>query len=153
MRLTPRHRRAAHALWDCGGRIDDAAASEHLLPARLRRWLADADFRAAVAEEAMEPLLQATSAMLRWAPAAVARLIQDLDSESATEARLAAREILKLALAAQRELGRPPDAAPPPETDEADDDPLSARIAALTDDQLTRVLALVNQKPEKGAKP
>jgi hypothetical protein len=145
MKLTPRHRQAAHALWECGGRIDEAAARQHLQPGTLRRWLTDPDFRAAVAEDAMEPLLQATSAMLRWAPAAVARLIQDLEGESSTEARQAAREILKLALDTQRELARPaPDAADPPA---AAEDPLSRRVAALTDDRLARILALLNEKP------
>jgi hypothetical protein len=157
MKLTARHRRAAHTLWECGGRIEDAAAREHVLPVTLRRWLSDPDFRSAVAEDALEPLLQATSAMLRWAPVAVARLIQDLEGESSAEARQAAREILKLALDTQRELARPFDqaqggAASADSSDAAlakSGDPLSARIAALTDEQLAQVLALVNQQVTK----
>jgi len=148
MTMTLRKRRVARALWDCGGRIDEAAAREHLRPSTLRRWLTDPEFRTLVAGDALEPLLQATSAMLRWAPAAVARLIRDLESESPTEARQAARDILKLALDTQRELitlpavkvvrtDRPEDAEP-----EADD-PLSRQVAALTDDQLIGVLSIL----------
>jgi hypothetical protein len=149
MNLTARHRRVAHTVWECGGRIEEAAAKERMLPATLRRWLADPDFRAAVAEDAIEPLLQATSAMLRWAPVAVARLIQDLEGESSTEARQAAREILKLALDTQRELARPAATLAAETSAEAADDPLSSRIAALTDEQLAKVLAMVNQQVTK----
>jgi hypothetical protein len=148
MHLKTRHRQIAHALWECGGRIDDAAQRQHIQPGTIRRWLADPDFRTLVAQDAMEPLLQATSAMMRWAPVAVARLIRDLESESSTDARLAAREVLKLALETHRELSRPAEdvasaagnADPPAEAR----DPLSRRVAALTDDQLARVLAIVN---------
>jgi len=152
MNITAKHRRIAHALWECGGRIDDAAAREGLRPDTVRRWLADPDFRARVAEDAMEPLLQATSAMLRWAPVAVARLIKDLESESADDARRAAREILKLALDIQQELARgaakherdPRTAGRSPGGDLTATDPLSERVAGLTDDQLAKVLAILN---------
>jgi len=148
MRLTTRHRRIARALWDSGGRVDEAAAHEHIRPDTLRRWLAEPEFRALVAQDALEPILQATSAMLRWAPAAVARLIQDLESESPSDARQAAREILKLAMETQRKLAETTG-------DRADDDsaaesrldprdPLEHRVAALSDDQLARVLAILN---------
>jgi len=152
MNLTARHRRIARTLWDCGGRLDEAAAREHVRTGTLRRWLADPQFRALLAQDALEPLLQATSAMLRWAPAAVARLIQDLESESAGDARQAAREILKLALDAQKGLA-PPDrsaaarraANGDPDSPEADaQDPLSLRVAALPDEQLARLLAILN---------
>lgn len=75
------------------------------------------------------------------------RLIKDLEGESPAEARQAAREILKLALDTQRELARPPDAALAADEAAADEagDPLSSRVAALSDDQLTRVLALLNE--------
>lgn len=148
MPLTQRHRKAAEALWKSGGHIDEAAKSAGVQPATLRRWLADPEFRVLLAEDALEPILQATSAMLRWAPAAVARLIEDLQGESAGDARQAAREILKLALDTQRELAGPADAASrraaeasagPPA-----DDPLSRRMAALTDGQLQRVLEILN---------
>jgi len=149
MRINARKRRAAHALWECGGRINDAAARGGVRPDTLRRWLADGDFRALVAEDAMEPLLQATSAMLCWAPVAVARLIRDLESESPVEARKAAREILKLALDVQRELARPPGPRPraagdPNAAPAGPDDPLTRQVAALTDDQLARILAILN---------
>jgi len=148
MTMTIRKRRAARALWDCGGRIDEAAARERLRPSTLRRWLADPEFRTLVAGDAMEPLLQATSAMLRWAPAAVARLIRDLEGDSPTEARQAAREILKLALDTQRELTTFPAAKvvrtdQPEDAEPEADDPLSRQVAALTDDQLAGVLAIL----------
>ncbi|MBE3097850.1 MAG: hypothetical protein IMZ44_12095 [Planctomycetes bacterium] len=154
MNLTARHRRIARTLWDCGGRLDEAAAREHVRIDTLRRWLADPQFRALLAQDALEPLLQATSAMLRWAPAAVARLIQDLESESAGDARQAAREILKLALDAQKELAPPADpaaarrAAGSSAADPAAEpqDPLSRRIAALSDRQLAHLLAVLNGK-------
>jgi hypothetical protein len=145
MKLTAHHRRIARIIWECGGRLDEAAQREGLRPETLRRWLADGDFRALVAQDALEPLLQATSAMLRWAPVAVARLIQDLEGENAGDARQAAREILKLALDTQRELARP--AEPRPAAADAPtgpDDPLSRRVAELTDEQLARVLAILN---------
>jgi hypothetical protein len=154
MNLTTRHRRIARTLWDCGGRLDETAAREHVRIDTLRRWLADPQFRVLLAQDALEPLLQATSAMLRWAPAAVARLIQDLESESAGDARQAAREILKLALDAQKELAPPADpaaarrAAGNSAADPAAEpqDPLSRRIAALSDRQLAHLLAVLNGK-------
>jgi hypothetical protein len=150
MQLTPRHRQAARTLWECGGRVEEAAARQHVQAATLRRWLANADFRALVAQDAVEPLLQATSAMLRWAPVAVARLIRDLEGESSADARQAAREILRLALDTHRELSRPPDGPPadgPAGTLAEAGDPLSRRVAGLTDDQLARMLAILNGDP------
>ena len=152
MELSTRHRRIARTIWDCGGRLDDAAAREHVRTDTLRRWIAEPEFRALLAQGALEPLLQATSAMLRWAPVAVARLIQDLEGESAADARQAAREILKLALETQRELARPDD----PARQAADSgpgagdlaagaqDPLSRRVAALSDEQLAGLLQILN---------
>ena len=145
MHLTPRHRKVARTLWECGGRLEEAAARTKLRPDTLRRWLADRDFRAALAEGAFEPLVQATSAMLRWAPVAVARLIRVLEGESASDARQAAREILKLALDIQRGLA-PPDTTPPAAAvTTLDEDPLGRRVAALSDEQLAQVLAILNQ--------
>ena len=154
MNLTARHRRIARKIWDCGGRLDEAAAREHVRTGTLRGWLADPQFRALLAQDALEPLLQATSAMLRWAPVAVARLIQDLESESAGDARRAAREILKLALDAQKELAPPADPAAARQaagSSAADpgaepQDPLSRRIAALSDRQLAHLLAVLNSE-------
>jgi hypothetical protein len=158
MQLTTRHHLAAQALWECGGRVEEAAARRRLRAATLRRWLAEPDFRALVAQGAAEPLLQATNAMTRWAPVAVARLIQDLEGESPADARQAAREILRLALDIHRELSRPPDA--PPNADPAESgDPLSRRVAGLTDDQLARMLAILNgdaparPNPDKEVQP
>ena len=89
--------------------------------------------------------------MLRWAPVAVARLIQDLESDTPAEARQAAREILKLALDAQRDLAPPAEAAAglaaaarAADSGGGTGDPLSRRVAALSDDQLARVLAILN---------
>ncbi|MBM4017199.1 MAG: hypothetical protein FJ288_02555 [Planctomycetes bacterium] len=151
MNLSTRHRRIARTIWECGGRLEDAAARERVRPDTLRRWLADPDFRSLVAQDALEPLLQATSAMLRWAPAAVARLIKDLESESPAEARQAAREILKLALDTQRELeqmpgaGRAAGAQAEAPAQAAAGDPLSRRVASLTDGQLVRLLGILNE--------
>ena len=149
MNLMPRHRKIAHTIWECGGRLDEVARRQHVRVATLRKWLRDPDFRTLLAEDALEPLLQATSAMLRWAPVAVSRLIRDLDSESASDARQAAREILKLALATQRELARPVGdkaaTATAGHLPPAADDPLGRRVAALTDDQLARVLEILNE--------
>ena len=152
MTLTPRHRKIARTIWECGGRLDEVAGRQHIQVATLRKWLRDPGFRALLAEDALEPILQATSAMLRWAPVAVSRLIRDLDSESASDARQAAREILKLALDTQRELARPigdnPGTAgvtPASGSGLAADDPLGRQVAALTDDQLARVLEILNE--------
>lgn len=149
MNLMPRHRKIAHTIWECGGRLDEVARRQHVQVATLRKWLRDPDFRTLLAEDALEPILQATSAMLRWAPVAVSRLIRDLDSESASDARQAAREILKLALATQRELARPVGdkvaTAAAGHSTTAADDPLGRRVAALTDDQLARVLEILNE--------
>ena len=148
MKITTRHRRIAHAIWEAGGRLDEVALKEGLQAETLRRWLADPAFRALVAQDAAEPLLQATSAILRWAPAAVARLIQELDGDSAADARQAAREILRLALETQQQLVHPEPAAPGgPPTDALTrlaDDPLARRVARLTDEQLEHILAILN---------
>jgi len=146
MNVTKRHRQAARTLWECGGRLDETANRTRVRPNTLRQWLTDPDFRALLADEARESVLQASAAVLRWAPAAVSRLIRDLDSESASEARQAAREILKLAMEAQRDLATSAtsphaDAKPPPAPG---DDPLSRRVAALTDEQLIRIFGILN---------
>ena len=148
MQINTRHRRAAKLLWECGGRIEEVATRQGIQPGTIRRWLRDPAFRDLVAQNSAEPFLQATNAVARWAPAAVARLIQDLDSESAADARQAAREVLKLAIEAHRALALSARADP---TEEADapppadpDDPLSRRVAALTDDQLVDFLAALN---------
>jgi transposase-like protein len=151
-----RHRRVARAVWETGGRLDEAARREGVRPETLRRWLALPEFRALLAEEALEPLFQAASAVMRWAPAAVARLIEDLDGESASDARQAAREILRLALAAQRNLVS--DAAPESEAAEAPgagsalgEDPLSRRVAQLSDQQVKSIFAILNDAEAQGA--
>ena len=151
MNVTNRHRRIARTIWECGGRLDEAARREKIRPNTLRKWLADPAFRSLLAEDALEPVLQATSAVLRWAPAAVKRLIEELDSESAGDARQAAREILKLALDTQRDLAgappaaeRTPAAEPPPPPG---DDPLSQAVANLSDAHLVRILTML-QNPK-----
>jgi len=151
MNVTKRHRRVARTLWECGGRLDETADRTRVRPATLRQWLADPDFRALLADEARESVLQAAAAVLRWAPVAVSRLIRDLDSESASEARQAAREILKLAMEAQRDLA----ASAAPADDEAappdpGDDPLSRRVAALSDEQLIRIFGILNDTEGDG---
>ncbi len=152
MNLTTRHRKIARTIWECGGRLDEVAQRQGIRADTLRRWLADPDFRALLSKDAIEPVLQATSAMLRWAPVAVSRLIQDLDGGAPADARQAAREILKLALDTQRELARP--VSPPHGAgDEAGDgspfldDPLARRVAALSDEQLARILGILNGPP------
>ena len=150
-----RHRRVARAVWETGGRLDEAARREGVRPETLRRWLALPEFRALLAEEALEPLFQATSAVMRWAPAAVARLIGDLDSESASDARQAAREILRLAMEAQRDLASGD--APESEAAEATgagsalgEDPLSRRVARLSDQQIKSIFAILNDAEAPG---
>jgi len=152
MNVTKRHRRIARTLWECGGRLDEAAGRARVRASTLRQWLGDPAFRALLADEARESVLQAAAAVLRWAPVAVSRLIQDLDSESASEARQAAREVLKLALEAQRDLALPAaagagDAAAQPPA--PGDDPLSRRVAGLSNEQLIGILDILNDA--KGA--
>jgi len=158
MRMRPlkRHRRVARAVWETGGRLDEAARREGVRPETLRRWLALPKFRALLAEEALEPLFQATSAVLRWAPAAVGRLIRDLDGESASDARQAAREILRLALEAQRDLAGGD--VPESEASEATgagsvsaEDPLSRQVAHLSDEQIKTIFAILNDAEDPGA--
>ena len=166
MRVTRHHRRIARALWEAGGQVDEVARAARVRPDTLRRWLATPEFRALLAEDALEPLLQATSAVMRWAPVAVARLIQELDGDSPAHARQAAREILKLAVDAQRELASAPEglergigdgpfarhlAGLPgggPGGAVAAEDPFSRRVAHLSDAQLERVLGILNERPE-----
>ena len=157
MQLNARHRKIARAVWECGGRLDEAAAQERVRPDTLRRWLAEPEFRALIAQDAVEPLLQATSAVIRWAPVAVARLIQDLQGEAPGEARQAAREILKLALETQRELAAAGERRQPRDSGALDpaaasSDPLTRSVAMLPDDQLTKLLTILNDTP-KGAAP
>ena len=149
MNLRKVHRRVARAVWETGGRLDEAARREGVRPETLRRWLAAPEFRALLAEESLEPLFQATSAVMRWAPAAVARLIRDLDGESASDARQAAREILRLALEAQQNLasGDAPEseatAGAGPAGPSAED-PLSRQVARLSDEQVKSIFAILN---------
>jgi len=167
MNPTKRHRQVARAVWETGGRLDEAAKREGVRPGTLRRWLAKPEFRVLLAEEALEPLFQAASAVMRWAPAAVARLIGDLDSDSASDARQAAREILRLALEAQRDLasGEAPlaDTGPGPgpnpkgagavgsASGSLGEDPLSRRVARLTDEQVKSIFAILNDAEAPGA--
>jgi len=146
MNLTDRHRRVVRTIWKCGGRIDEAAVVAGVRGNTIRRWLGDAKFRALLMQESMEPLLQATSAVMRWAPAAVARLIRDLDGGSPADARHAAREILKLAMGTQTELCARKPAAAGEETgeDAAADDAYSRRFADLPDDRLKQMLEILN---------
>jgi predicted transcriptional regulator len=149
MEITTRHRRAAQAIWTAGGRLQDAAKAVRLSPATLRRWLAEPAFRALLAEEAAEPFLQAASAVLQWAPAAVARLIEDLRGESPADARQAAREILRLAADTQQVLAKGSSQATRSPADALDaDDPLGRRVADLTDDQVRRIFAILDGSPK-----
>jgi hypothetical protein len=93
---------------------------------------------------------------MRWAPAAVARLIRDLDGESASDARQAAREILRLALEAQRNLASGD--APAADVAEAAlatglsaEDPLSRQVARLSDEQVKSIFAILNDAETTGA--
>ena len=154
MVITTRHRRIARTFWKCSGNVGEVAARERIGVNTLLRWLTEPEFRALIASNAAEPLLQATGAVLRWAPVAVARLIQDLQGESPAEARQAAREILKLALEAQRELtsgdrpGRQPSDTGSPNRLSAASDPLTRSVANLADDQLAKLLATLNEAPK-----
>ena len=150
MQITTRHRKAAQAIWTAGGRLQDAAKAVRLSPATLRRWLAEPDFRALLAEEAAEPFLQAASAVLQWAPAAVARLIEDLRGESPADARQAAREILRLAADSQQVLAKGRTAGETPAHALDADDPLGRRVADLTDDQVRRIFAILDAAGQDG---
>jgi trimethylamine:corrinoid methyltransferase-like protein len=154
MNIRTRQRRVARAVWEAGGRLEEVAERERVRLRTLRRWLAEPEFRAILVEEAMEPVLQASSAVMRWAPAAVARLIRDLDSRSAKSAQQAAREILRLAQAAPQQLGpegivqaatAPPAAAPR----SLADDPLTRSVAALTDDEVERIFGILSSAGEE----
>ena len=158
MNMRTRQRRVARAVWEAGGRLEEVAERERVRLRTLRRWLAEPEFRAILVEEAMEPVLQASSAVMRWAPAAVARLIRDLDSRSAKSAQQAAREILRLAQAAPQQLGpegivqaatAPPPAAAPRSLA---DDPLTRSVAALTDDEVERIFGILSSAGEGNKK-
>ena len=147
MIITTRHRRIAHAIWECCGNANEVAVRENVSVHTLRRWLTDPEFRELVVQNATEPLLQATGAVLRWAPVAVARLIQDLQGDAPAEARQAAREILKLALDAQRDMvggGRESRGEKNSNPAATANDPLTRRVAVLPDDQLAKLLAILN---------
>ena len=105
----------------------------------------------------MESVVQAATAVVRWAPAAVARLIRDLDSESANDARRAAREILRLAMDVQKHLIEAQNASQKPEGKRAAEDlradgaaelaamdPLSRQIGALSDKAVEDILGILN---------
>ncbi|MBE3096593.1 MAG: hypothetical protein IMZ55_00050 [Acidobacteria bacterium] len=154
MRITAYHRRLAARLWECGGRVDEIVKTEGVSLEKMQAMMMDPGFRALLAPFAMEPLLQATAALVRWAPVAVARLIQDLESESATDARQGARDLLRLAFGVQKELIGTGQVSAPLAPEAAlvsrEKDPLTAHFDRMTDDQLTRILAIVH---EPGATP
>ncbi|MBE3096942.1 MAG: hypothetical protein IMZ44_07400 [Planctomycetes bacterium] len=154
MRITAYHRRLAARLWECGGRVDELVKNDGVSLEKMQALMMDPDFRALLAPFAMEPLLQATAALVRWAPVAVARLIQDLESESATDARQGARDLLRLAFGVQKELIGTGQISAPLAPDaplvSREKDPLTACFDRMTDDQLTRILAIVH---ESGATP
>ena len=60
-----RRRRAARAIWASGGRLAEVAARERVRLITLRQWLMSSEFRAMLAQEAMEPVMQASSAVVR----------------------------------------------------------------------------------------
>jgi len=146
---TYHRRRAARAVWAAGGRLAEASERSRTGLLTLRKWLQTPEFLALLAEEAIEPVVQAATAVVRWAPAAVARLIRDLDSESANDARRAAREILRLAMEVQKHL-RPLEA--PKRQEEAKGsaaldggaDPLSRRVEALSDEEMEAIWGILN---------
>jgi len=148
MKINSRHRKVARAIWISGGQVDEVAAAHGLREATIRRWLTVPAFRALLAEDLREPLLQATSAVVRWAPAAVSRLIRDLEGDSPGDARQAAREILRLAIEAERDLSGWQAARAETEGGEPlsglPDDPLMRRVAGLSDAQLERVFSILN---------
>ena len=154
MFILKKHRVAARAIWHHGGRVDEAAIALGIKGSTLRRWLGDPDFRALVARESMEPLLQATSGVVRWAPVAVARLIRDLDGDSPAEARQAAREILKLAGEAHQRIveGPPLPAEEEGRSASIGDDVYSRRIADLPNDRLEQILKILNGDGATGGK-
>ena len=159
MNTRTRQRRVARAVWAAGGRLEEVVERERVQLRTLQRWLVDPEFRTMLEEESLEPILQAVSAVMRWAPAAVARLIRDLDGESSSDARQAAREILRLALDAPRKIGRPPQRGDGG-SEAADgscasaDDPLSRRIAGLSDEKVERIFAMLNEPEDReGEKP
>lgn len=154
---TYHRRRAARAIWASGGRLAEAAERSQTGLLTLRKWLQAPEFQALLAEEAMEPIVQAASAVVRWAPAAVARLIRDLDSESASDARHAAREILRLAMDAPRKLGAASALVPDAEAAPAGplpgapgpDDPLMQSVARLTDSEVERIFSILTETEDK----
>jgi len=125
----------------------------------LRKWLQTPEFRALLAEEAIEPVVQAATAVVRWAPAAVARLIRDLDSESPNDARRAAREILRLAMEVQKHLSpleTPKRKEPAKGKAAALDggmDPLSRRVEALTEEEMEAIWRVLNGPAEDARSP
>ncbi|HUX00701.1 MAG: hypothetical protein WBD63_06020 [Phycisphaerae bacterium] len=156
---TYHRRRAARAIWASGGRLAEAAERSQTGLLTLRKWLQAPEFQALLAEEAMEPIVQAASAVVRWAPAAVARLIRDLDSESANDARRAAREILRLAMDVQKHLIQSQNASQQPESKTANDqpptfnaamDPLSQQLEELSDEKVEAILGILNGPPDGG---
>ena len=152
---TYHRRRAARAIWATGGRLGEASERSRTGLLTLRKWLQVPEFRALLAEEAIEPLVQAASAVVRWAPAAVARLIRDLDSESANDARRAARDILRLAMEVQKHLLRgesrkEADAAQePPPAFAGEKDPLTERLEALSEEEMEGIWGILNGPREE----
>ena len=65
MNPTNRHRRVARAVWETGGRLDEAARREGIRPETLRRWLAAPEFRSLLAEEALEAALKSLAPAAR----------------------------------------------------------------------------------------
>jgi len=152
-----RRRRAARAVWAAGGRLAEVAERERVRLGTLRQWLMSSEFRVMLAEEAMESVMQAASAVVRWAPAAVARLIKDLDSESASDAHRAAREIIRLAMDVQRQLAGEAVQSPKSKAQSQAEavgaegpaeDPLSRQVAELSDEAVESILGILNGDAE-----
>ena len=97
MRLHKIHRRVACAVAEAAMDIDAIARSFGLTAKKVRKWLCDPEMRKLIRQKESEHGEQMRRLALRYGPAATIRLIHDLGSENASEARQAALAIVKLA--------------------------------------------------------
>ena len=129
-KLGKKRRLVARAVFEAAEDIDQIARRFGMKADTVRRWLREPRAKQMIHQLETEQREQMRRLAVRYGPSAAARLIQDLNSADAGNARRAAEAILKLAFAFS---GR----------GEADDEPPRAAAGHVDDEKADRILEIL----------